>query len=178
MRPTTKNGGAADRGRKSPTAVAGSRSPVRHAPSSSQKSDNRYVKGIGSTALSSELKVTGRYWRYQGFPACDELPKQWEEKCLAEPAERRFWFKIKRAPDHIAVELIEDNPKPQIGIQPCSSFFNRGNFSGEACLVGLLRGDRKEQRQIAVGPGNPDADRNRPIFRPSVSPLPLSRAQR
>ena len=86
------------------------------------------------------------------------------KKRLAEPADRRLGLEIKRAANHIAVELVWNDRKPEIGNQSCSSFFDRRNFSGKSGRLGLLGGDGKEQHQIAIEPGNSNTDRDRPIF--------------
>ena len=127
-------------------------------PPSVKLSLTRHSGGKTLRALSGPADLGGR------FATCDKLTKKRKEESFAEPAERWFGLKVKGAADDVAVEFIEDDPEPKIGIEPGSPFLNGGDFCGETRLLRLLRGDREKHHQISVGSWEPYANGDRPIL--------------
>jgi hypothetical protein len=71
----------------------------------------------------------------------DEGFEQWKQKRLAKPAERRFWFEIKRLANDILIVFVEDEPQAEVGRQAGAVAFRSREFprqSATATVPGWL----------------------------------------
>lgn|GEM_PF-2463163 len=83
---------------------------------------------------------------------------------FAEVANWRPGFKIKRATDHIAIELIEDDPESKIGIKASATFLDCRDLNAETPGLRLFRGYRTEEYEVSVRPRDAHANSDGPVF--------------
>jgi hypothetical protein len=78
----------------------------------------------------------------------------------------------------VAIVFVQYDPQTEIDIEASAPLFYRWYLNGETATFGLLRGNWKKEDQVTGAASNPDANRDRSMLRPSVSPLSASRLHR
>ncbi|MGV8952639.1 MAG: hypothetical protein ACOH2M_16180 [Cypionkella sp.] len=96
------------------------------------------------------------------FSPSDKFTQQGQKERLAEPANRRLWFQIKRLSDDIGVVLVEDDPNSEVCVEASATLLDRWHLRGEPRNLWLLGGDGKQDDQIAFWTRWPNANRYRP----------------
>ncbi|CDX24447.1 hypothetical protein MPLB_480005 [Mesorhizobium sp. ORS 3324] len=102
----------------------------------------------------------------EGFSANNEFAQQRQEECLAETADWRIGFEVKRTADDVGVELVENDPEGKIPIKAGAPLLYGGNFDAETAGLRLPGRDGKEEDQIAVGTWEMHADGNGALLAP------------